>query len=94
LLGWRKATIVAGIWGAIQIPVFEELSYYGGWWQYILTRLMLGHTPAYVLLLEDLTVAVLPLLFDRLERRVWRQVVVIGLIVGAWMPVAALLLGY
>ena len=90
LLGLRKATIAAGIWGAIQIPVFEELSYYGGWWRYIPTRLILGHTPAYVLLFEGLIVAALPLFFNRLERRAWPQVVVIGLIIGAWMPTAGL----
>jgi zinc transporter ZupT len=37
-----------------------------------------------------LIVAALPLLYDRIERRSWKQVVLIGVVVGAWMPVAAL----
>jgi hypothetical protein len=90
LLGWRRATLVSAILGAIQIPVFEEMAYYGGWWRYKPVHLMIGHTPIYVLLFEGLLVAALPLFFDRIERRSWKQVVLIGVIVGVWMPVAAL----
>ncbi len=90
LLGWRKAALIAGLLGAIQIPVYEELAYYGGWWQYKPTHLMLGHTPLYVLLFEGLIVAALPLLYDSIERRAWFHVALIGLVVGAWMPFAAL----
>ena len=90
LLGLRKAALIGGILGAIQIPIYEELAYYGGWWQYKPTHLMLGHTPLYVLLFEGLIVAALPLLYDRIERRSWSHVALIGIIVGAWMPFAAL----
>ncbi len=91
LLGWGRATLVSGIWGAIQIPLYEEMAYYGGWWRYRPTRLMLGHTPLYVLLFEGLVVAALPLLYDRIERRSWGQVALIAVVLGAWIPVAALL---
>jgi hypothetical protein len=47
-------------------------------------------TRNYVLLFEGLIVAALPLFFNRLEQRAWPQVVVIGLIIGAWMPTAGL----
>ena len=90
LLGWRKAALLSAILGAIQIPIYEEMAYYGGWWHYKPVHLMLGHTPIYVLLFEGLIVAALPLLYDRIERRAWKQVALIGIIVGAWMPVAAL----
>jgi hypothetical protein len=90
LLGWRRASLLSAILGAIQIPIYEELAYYGGWWRYEPVHLMLGHTPVYVLLFEGLIVAALPLLYDRIERRAWKQVVLIGVVVGAWMPVAAL----
>jgi hypothetical protein len=43
-----------------------------------------------VLLFEGLIVAALPLLYDRIERRAWKQVALIGVIVGVWMAVAAL----
>ena len=90
ILGLRKATLIAGFLGAVQIPLYEEMAFYGGWWQYKPTHLMLGHTPLYVLLFEGLIVAALPLLYDRIERRAWSHVALIGIIVGAWMPFAAL----
>ena len=90
LLGWRKASLLSAILGAIQIPIYEEMAYYGGWWRYKSVHLMLGHTPVYVLLFEGLIVAALPLLYDRIERRAWKQVALIAVILGAWIPVAAL----
>jgi hypothetical protein len=90
LLGWRIAIILCGLLGAIDIPFFEEISYYGGWWRYVPTHLMLGHTPAYVVLFEGLVVAALPLLFDRLERRSWIETVVLGVVIGIWMAISAL----
>ncbi|GAC1632581.1 MAG: hypothetical protein NVS4B11_33500 [Ktedonobacteraceae bacterium] len=91
LVDLRKAVLVSGLLGAVQIPVYEEMAYYGGWWQYKPTHLMLGHTPLYVLLFEGLIVAALPLLYERIERRAWSHVAIIGIVVGAWMPCAALL---
>ncbi len=91
LLGWRRASLLSAILGAIQIPLYEEMAYYGGWWRYKPVHLMLGHTPIYVLLFEGLIVAALPLLYDRIERRAWKQVALIGVIVGAWMPFAAVI---
>ena len=90
LVGWQKAALLSGIWGALQIPAYEEMAYYAGWWRYLPTRLMIGHTPLYVLPFEGLVVAALVLLYDRIERRSWLQVAIIGIILGAWMPIAAL----
>ncbi len=90
LMGWRKATLLSGLFGALQIPLYEEMAYYGSWWRYKPTHLMIGHTPLYVLLFEGLIVATLPLLYDRIERRAWAHVAILGILVGAWMPFAAL----
>ena len=90
LLGWRIAILLCGLLGAIDIPFFEEISYYGGWWRYVPTHFMLGHTPAYVALFEGLVVAVLPLLFDRLERRTWMETVALGVVTGIWLAISAL----
>jgi len=90
LLGVRKATLLSGLLGVIQIPLYEEMAYYGYWWRYQPTHLMLGHTPLYVLLFEGLIVAALPLLYDRIERRAWSQVALLGVVIGVWMPFAAL----
>ncbi len=90
LLGWRFAILLCGLLGAIDIPLFEEISYYGGWWRYMPTHLMLGHTPAYVSLFEGLIVATLPLLLDRVERRSWLETAAVGVVIGIWMAIAAL----
>lgn len=90
LLDWRMATLLCGLIGAIEIPLFEEMSYYGGWWRYAPVHLMAGHTPLYVSLFEGLVVAALPLLFYRIERRSWLQVAAVGVIIGAWIAIAAL----
>jgi hypothetical protein len=90
LLGWRIAILLCGLIGAIDIPVFEEISYYGGWWRYMPTHFRFGHTPVYVVLFEGLVVASLPLLFDRLERRSWIETGMLGVVVGIWMAISAL----
>lgn len=90
VLGVRKAALLGGLLGVVQIPIYEEMAYYGGWWHYQPTHLMIGHTPLYVLLFEGLIVAALPLLYDRIERRVWLHVALLGVVIGAWMPFAAL----
>jgi hypothetical protein len=91
LLGWRVATLLCGLLGAIVIPVYEEMAYYGGWWRYEPVHLMLGHTPVYVLLFEGLVVAALPLLGYHIERRPWLEVAALGVIVGGWIAVVALI---
>lgn len=90
LQGWRLAILFCGLVGAIEIPLFEEMSYYGGWWRYVPVHLMVGHTPIYVSLFEGLVIAALPLLFYRIERRSWLQVAVVGVIIGAWIAIVAL----
>lgn len=87
----RWATPIAGIIGALLIPFYEEMAYRAGWWHYTPTRWHLAHTPAYVLLFEGLVIAALPLLLRRLEQRDLRSIVVRGIILGLWMPCAALL---
>ncbi|MBA3826315.1 MAG: hypothetical protein H0X24_20750 [Ktedonobacterales bacterium] len=89
-VGLVRATVVAGLAGAAVIPFYEEMAYHAGWWRYASVR-PLGHTPAYVLLFEGLVVATLPWLLGQVERRPFAQVLARGVLLGAWMPVAALL---
>jgi hypothetical protein len=91
ILEWRVATLLCGLVGAIEIPLFEEMSYYGGWWRYAPVPLMVGHTPLYVSLFEGLVVAALPMVFYRIERRSWLAVVALGVVIGTWIAIAALL---
>ena len=91
LLGWRMAMLLCGLVGALVIPIYEEMAFYGGWWRYAPVHLMVGHTPVYVILFEGLVVAALPLLYYRIERRSWLEVIAVGVVVGAWIAFAALI---
>lgn len=86
----RWATIILlGLWGAVNIPFYEEMAWHAGWWRYA-SAPGLFHTPYYVMLFEGLTVALLPPLVARLETRAWWSVALRGLALGAWAPWAAL----
>lgn len=100
-LGWRLwqltprlpltlAVALTGLAGAFVVPFFEETASYAGWWHYAPARLMLGYTPAYVLLFEAMIAALLPLLTANLRALGGRAVVLRSVALGAWMPVAAL----
>ncbi len=99
-LAWRLVTlapcpprwaaiILTGLWGAVNIPFYEEMAYHAGWWRYA-TAPGLGHTPYYVMLFEGLTAALLPPLVARLETRAWWSVALRGVALGVWAPWAAL----
>jgi hypothetical protein len=99
-LGWRLAGLVprlslglaialTGVFGALTIPFYEETAYYAGWWHYAPATLTLGHTPAYVLLFEGLVAASLPLLCAGLLSRSLVRAALRGVVLGAWIPVAA-----
>lgn len=96
-LGWRLggaldlrwAMLLCALWAGANIPFYEEMAYYAGWWRYAPAP-RLGHTPFYVLLFEALIGASLPLLLRAVERRPWRAVATRGALEGAWMPTAAL----
>ncbi|HEX8037331.1 MAG TPA: hypothetical protein VF510_25980 [Ktedonobacterales bacterium] len=100
-LGWRlrglvpplrlwQAAALAGLAGAATVPFYEEMAYYAGWWRYT-PVLHVGHTPIYVLLFEGGTAALLPLITGRLLARPVRHAALLGIVVGVWMPVVALL---
>lgn len=100
-LAWRLTTLapllplwlamaLTGLWAALNIPFYEEMAYRAGWWRYAAAP-GLGHTPYYVMLFEGLIGAALPLLLAGIERRSARATLLRGLVLGAWMPCAALL---
>jgi hypothetical protein len=100
-LAWRLAALapprraiwlamaLTGLWGALNIPFYEEMAYHAGWWSYAHAP-GLGHTPYYVVLFEGLIAAALPLLLADLQRRSPRAILLRGLLLGAWIPCAAL----
>lgn len=85
---WLAMTLT-GLWGALNIPFYEEMAYHAGWWSYAHAP-GLGHTPYYVMLFEGLIAAALPLLLANLQRRSPRAIALRGLLLGAWIPCAAL----
>jgi len=91
---WASVGIVAvvAIVGALNIPFYEEMAYYAGWWRYAVGPRIphIGHTPLYVLLFEGLIAAALPLLLASLPRLSLRQVALRGVMLGGWLPCAAL----
>jgi hypothetical protein len=101
-LGWRLRGLVGArlaLWGAVLlttlagallVPYDEEMAYHAGWWQYAPAP-RLGHTPFYVVLFEGAVAAALPLLFFHLEQRRHSYAVAVGLLLGLWMPCAALI---
>lgn len=98
-LAWRLDTLLpdrrwlvialTGLWGALNIPFYEEMAYTAGWWRYAHAP-GLFHTPYYVMLFEGLIAAAAPLLLAQIERRRLRATLLRGVILGAWMPCAAL----
>lgn len=100
-LGWRlrglvpplrlwHAVALAGFFGALTVPFYEEMAYYAGWWRYT-PVLRVGHTPIYVLFFEGAIAALLPLITGQLLARPVRHAALLGVVVGVWMPVVALL---
>lgn len=83
------AMVVTGLWGALNIPFYEEMAYHAGWWRYAHAP-GLGHTPYYVMLFEGLVAALLPPLLARIERRPAWEILARGLALGVWLPAAAL----
>ncbi len=98
-LGWRLRTlaprppiwlsaIICGLVGMATVPFYEEMAYRAGWWRYVPAR-NIGHTPLYVLFFEGAIAALLPLITGALLRKPLRHAAFLGLVAGAWMPVAA-----
>jgi hypothetical protein len=83
------AVLLTGAAGAITIPFYEEMAYYSGWWRYAAAP-GFGHTPFYVMLFEGAIAALLPLIVRRLEARSLPYTAGAGVLVGLWMPWAAL----
>ncbi len=100
-LGWRLrglvgarlslagAMAIAACCGALLVPFYEEMAFHAKWWQYAPAP-GIGHTPFYVIVFEGAIAAVLPLLLFHIEQRRVSYAVVAGLLLGAWMPCAAL----
>lgn len=98
-LAWRLATLaspptvgvrvmIVGLVGALTVPFYEEMAYYAGWWRYVPAH-SIGQVPIYVVVFEGAVAAILPLITSRLRECPLGYALAGGVIVGAWMPLAA-----
>lgn len=84
VLGLPWATFLAGIIGAINIPLYEQWARSAHWWYYQNTP-MLGATPWYIIVGEFFIVALLPFLLQKLEILHPVQIIPLGIIEGLWI---------
>lgn len=78
------ACVVAGLVGAINIPVYEHCARAAGWWAYKNTP-MLGNAPHYIILGELAAVSLLPLFARAAARRPIGWSVALGLGYGLYL---------
>jgi hypothetical protein len=88
-LSTRGVVALCAVVGAVTVPYYEEMAYYAGWWRYAGAP-HLGHTPLYVIAFEGLVAAILPFVTARLTRFTFQHAVMMGAVVGVWMPFVAL----
>lgn len=86
-----RAAVVAlsALFGAVTVPFYEEMAYHAGWWRYA-SAPHIGHTPLYVVLFEGMIASALPIVTVGITRHGFKRAMLMGGVIGVWMPVAAL----
>jgi len=93
-LGPLRGILLTAVFGAINIPFYEEMAFHAHWWRYEKCR-MIGHTPIYIIVAELLIGAALgPLVRQVLrEDAGWRTALWAGALAGLG-TIAGGLIGY
>lgn len=78
------ASVLLGVIGAINIPLYEQWAKGANWWFYRNTS-MLGNTPWYIISGEFLIASTLPAAMSLVEKRDWRVSVLAGVAQGLWI---------
>jgi len=78
------ASVLLGVIGAINIPLYEQWAKGANWWFYRNTS-MLGNTPWYIISGEFLVALTLPVAMSLVEKREWRVSVLAGVAQGLWI---------
>lgn len=84
-LGMLKATLLMGVIGGINVPVYEFLAKYAGYWYYRNVNMVFDAVPLYIIGGEVIFAAALPFLVSRFERSNWAMILVYGIALGAVM---------
>jgi hypothetical protein len=82
--GVVAASLLIALFGAINIPLYEQWAKNAGWWYYRATP-MLGNTPWYIIGGEFLIALSLPAAILFLEKRHWSVSICAGICQGLWI---------
>lgn len=85
--GLIAASLLTGLIGAVNIPLYEQWARNADWWQYQNTT-MLGYTPWYIIGGEFLIAFSLPAAMAVVERQRWQVAGIAGVMQGLWIWVA------
>ncbi|MDA8430247.1 MAG: hypothetical protein M0T70_13415 [Geobacteraceae bacterium] len=85
--GVPAASLLMALFGAVNIPLYEQWAKSAGWWYYRMTP-MLGNTPWYIIGGEFLIALSLPAAISVLEKRHWTVSIVAGIGQGLWIWVS------
>lgn len=88
--GLLKASIVLCIAGGMYIPMYEHLAAGAEWWWYNKNTWMILNAPVYVIICEALISLSLPTLVFFSEHQKWGRSIILGLIIGIWIFVSAI----
>jgi hypothetical protein len=86
--GLWPACLLTGLLGGLNVPLYEYLAKYAGYWHYRNCRMILEAVPYYIIAGEFLFAFVLPLLVGWFARARWPTIVLLGLLEGIWMFIA------
>lgn len=85
--GILAASLLIALFGAVNIPLYEQWAKNAGWWYYHNTP-MLGNTPWYIIGGEFLIALSLPAAISLLEKRHWSVSICAGICQGVWIWVS------
>jgi hypothetical protein len=83
--GLWPACLLCGLLGGFNVPLYEYLAKYAGYWSYRNCNMILGSVPYYIIAGEFLLAFVLPLLLRFFPKASWMGIVLLGVLEGIWM---------
>jgi hypothetical protein len=82
--GLPIASFLIALFGAVNIPLYEQWAKNADWWYYRATP-MLGNTPLYIIGGEFLIALSLPAAIALIEKRHWSVSIAAGIFQGLWI---------
>jgi hypothetical protein len=86
--GLWMGCLLTGLFGGLNVPLYEYLAKFAGYWTYRNCRMILDAVPYYIIVGEFLFALVLPLLVRCFAKARWSTIVLLGVAEGIWMYVA------